>query len=166
MCCLTTCFSYWHKIPCPYWAYQTWCLKITGTFHLQRDSSEKTINKSVEVMSACVILRYWIFHNWAEADKKKQIVIQGGPLHKNSGPMIPLTTRCLPPLHFQMLNIRLSIPTQIHPDAELPAIHPKSPRVLEPLREYWNTQNMCSKVEGMEEAERTIWSNSLLKLEP
>ena len=131
MCYLTTCFSYWHKIPCPYWAYQTWCLKITGTFHLQRDSSEKTINKNVEVMSACVILRYWIFHNWAEADKKKQTVIQGGPLHKNSGPMIPLTTRCLPPLHFQMLNIRLSIPTQIHPDAELPAIHPNSPRVLE-----------------------------------
>lgn len=126
----------------------------------------KKINKNVEVISACVILRYWIFHNWVEADKNKQIIIQGGPLHKNSGPMTSLTTRCLPPLHFQMLNIHLSIPTQIHPDAKLPTIHTNSPRVLEPLWEYWNTQNMCSNAEGMEEAERTIWGNSLLKLEP
>lgn len=128
MCCLTTCYSYWHKIPCLYCAYQTWCLKIIGTFHL-----EKKINKNVEVISACVILRYWIFYNWVEADKNKQTVIQGGPLHKNSGPMTSLTIRCLPPRHFQMLNIHLSNPTQIHPDAELPTIHPNSPRVLEPL---------------------------------
>ena len=34
----------------------------------------KKINKNVEVISACVILRDWIFHNWVEADKNKQII--------------------------------------------------------------------------------------------
>lgn len=54
------------QIPSPYWAYQTCCLKITATFHLQKDSSGRNINKNFQAISARVILRYWIFNNWAE----------------------------------------------------------------------------------------------------
>lgn len=102
------------QISRPYWTYQTWCLKMTVTWHLQKDSSEK---KLVKILRLYLLVWFWdigylvteqnlkcLLLKWTKINKEK-IAIKAGSLLKNSGPTMSLTNRHPPPLQSQMLNI-------------------------------------------------------------
>lgn len=124
------------QISRPYWTYQTWCLKMTVTWHLQKDSSEK---KLVKILRLYLLVWFWdigylvteqnlkcLLLKWTKINKEK-IAIKAGSLLKNSGPTMSLTNR--------------HPPTTPVPDAKYP-IPLNFPRAVDPF-ENTETEEMC-----------------------